>query len=360
VFNFLIGKALLKWLSSMAPESDDEKQADRILTSPPAPDPPPPDPVHPLVQRRSMGSLFEIYLSGTDREALIAAGEEALNEVERQERQLSHYRDDSDVSRLNMHARQQWVRLEPKLYDLLKRCCRLSHETGGAFDITSGPLVKAWGFFRGEGNIPSDEQAETALAAVGSDKILFDDEDHLVYFAAPNLEINLGAVGKGVAVDEAARTLRFFGVENAVIHGGHSTIYAMGDAPPGDTNTDGHEGWPFEIKDPRDRETVLETVRLHDEAISTSGNYEQFFEVGGVRYTHILDPRTGRPVQGMISVSVISPSAEESDALSTAFFVLGRKATQETCKARPNIRVIMVEDAGSGEISVSRFGFDNP
>ena len=113
-----------------------------------------------------------------------------------------------------------------------------------------------------------------------------------------------------------------------------------------------------ERKDPRDRETVVETVYLRDEAISTSGNYEQFFEVEGVRYAHILDPRTGRPVQGMISVSVIGSSAEETDALSTAFFVLGRADTEETCKARPNIRVIIVEESGGGDVTVSRFGFD--
>lgn len=384
----------MRWLEDLAPDGEKSAQspATELQIEQPEADSIDPaesqrEPVYPRVQRRAMGSLFEVYLAGTDREALVAAGEEALNEVERLERQLSHYLDDSDVSRLNMHAHEQWVRLEPKLYELLKRCADLSAATSGAFDITAGPLVKAWGFFHGEGRVPTCDEVAAALESVGSYSILFDDEDHLVYFTAPGLEINLGAVGKGAAVDAAARTLRFFGVKNAVIHGGHSTIYAMGNAPQQDTETRRkglpapdarHQGsgprhrsegmglmrdalpsgWSFDIKDPRDRETVIETVNLKNEAISTSGNYEQFFEVDGVRYSHIFDPRTGRPTQGVISVSVISPSAEDTDALSTAFFVMGREAMEEYCKSRPNIRVILVEEAAGGDIRVSRIGFD--
>jgi thiamine biosynthesis lipoprotein len=308
--------------------------------------------VYPTVQRRAMGSLFEVYLAGTDRETLVAAADEALNEVERLERQLSHYRDDSDIARLNKNAAKQWVRLEPKLYALLKHCAQITEETDGAFDITAGPLIKAWGFYRGEGRIPENEKIKEILQNVGIYRILFDDEDHLVYFTTKGLDINLGAVGKGYAMDAAAETLRFFGVKSAVVHGGQSTIYALGSPPDA-------MGWEFTVKDPRDRETPIETVLLRDEAISTSGNYEQFFEVDGVRYSHIIDPMTGRPAQGVISVSVIAPSAADSDALSTAFFVLGRERTEEYCLTHPNIRVIMVEARPLNEIEVTRLGFSS-
>src|SRR5207244_4957702 len=110
-------------------------------------------------------------------------------------------------------------------------------------------------------------------------------------------------------------------------------------------------------KDPRDKETVIETVYLHNEAISTSGNYEQFFEADGIRYSHIIDPLTGRPTQGMLSVSVIGSSAAETDALSTAFYVLGREATEEYCRGHPGIRVIMMEERDTNGLEVSRFGF---
>jgi len=334
--------------------------------------------IYPRVQRRAMGSLFEVYLAGTDREAMVAAGEEALEEVERLERQLSHYRDDSDIARMNIHAKEQWVRLEPRLYELLKHCHELSRETDGAFDITAGPLVKAWGFFKGEGRIPGDSEIAELLENIGMERILFDDQDHLVYFTAPKLEINLGAIGKGFAVDAAARTLHFFGVDHAVIHGGQSTIYALGEPPADELGTEPdvssripHSssrnspsldspsmpcGWPFDIKDPRDKETILETVYLKNQALSTSGNYEQFFEVDGTRYTHIIDPRTGMPVQGVVSVSVIADTAADSDALSTAFFVMGREATEEYCRTRPNIRVIMVEET-QDDFIVTKIGF---
>jgi FAD:protein FMN transferase len=391
MFKLLFGAALARWLQKQMEEAERTESPTSDGTPPAESEPDdkselpeePPAYVYPRVQRRAMGSLFEVYLAGTDWDGLVAAGEEALNEIDRLEAQLSHYRDDNDIARLNKHAVEQWVRLEPRLYNLLKHCGELSAETDGAFDITAGPLVKAWGFFRGEGRIPSDAEIEEVLQNVGFHRILFDDEDDLVYFTAPKLEINLGAVGKGYAMDMAAETLRAYHVESAVIHGGQSTIYALG-APPvpegengrgeeRETESDAagrddiirnpqsairnHEGWPFTIKDPRDHETPLQTVYLQDEAISTSGNYEQFFDVDGVRYSHIIDPRTGRPTRGMISVSVIAPSAADSDALSTAFFVMGRERTQEYCKSRPNIRVIMVEERPDEEIEVTQIGF---
>jgi FAD:protein FMN transferase len=126
------------------------------------------------------------------------------------------------------------------------------------------------------------------------------------------------------------------------LHGGRSSIYALG-APPG------AEGWEFTLRDPRDHTTPLHTVVLHDRAISTSGDYEQFFEADGVRYSHIIDPRSGRPVQGMQSVWVVAPSATDSDALSTAFFVLGPERTRAFCRQYPELEVVMVQSAPDGE-----------
>jgi thiamine biosynthesis lipoprotein len=388
MLHLLLGRALMRWLDKLGddpsqapPPSQPDSVEEPVATHEELTEESAPEPlewVYPKVQRRAMGSMFEIYLAGTDREAMLAGGEEALDEVERLERQLSHYRDDSDIARLNIHAREQWVRLEPRLYELLKHCHDLTMATEGAFDITAGPLIKAWGFFKGEGRIPSESERSEILDNLGTERILFDDQDQLVYFTNPKLEINLGAIGKGFAVDAAARTLHFFGIDHAVIHGGLSTIYALGEPPTDypshgsdepDTETESSSliphplslptGWPFDIKDPRDRETVLETVYLNDQALSTSGNYEQFFEVDGMRYTHIIDPRSGMPVQGMMSVSVITDNAADSDALSTAFFVMGREATEEYCKAHPNIRVIMVEE-NEIDITVTKIGFHSP
>ena len=307
---------------------------------------------YPRLQRQAMGCQFEIFLAGIGRDQMIFAGEEALEEITRLDAQLSHYRDESDITRLNLHACEQWVRLEPQLYHLIKDCLRISSETEGAFDITAGPLVKIWGFYRGEGRIPTIDEICNTLAKVGFYRIMTDDEDQLIYFATEGMEISLGAVGKGYALDRAATILKMYGAENAVIHGGQSSIYAMG-APPDKM------AWELIIKDPRDHETPIEVVYLKDEALSTSGNYEQYFEMNGKRYSHIIDPLTGQPTQGMISVSVIAPTGAESDALSTAFFVLGRERTEEICHTRPDLRVIMLEEDGSDSILVSRFGFNN-
>ena len=382
LFNLLIGQALRRWLRNMeaaerggdvpSPQIPREHEpvvrevdeyslaADSVATKP-AVEPESEEWVFPTVQRTAMGSLWEIYLVGTDREQLVAAADEGLDEIERLDRQLSHYKDDSDISRLNAHAGEQWVRLEPKLYFLLKRCVELSEMTGGAFDITSGPLTKAWGFFKGEKRIPPEDEVAAVMENVGAQRILFDDENWLVYFTRPEMEINLGAIGKGYAIDEAVKTLRSFNVQNAVLHGGQSTIYAMGSPPEpvsSELEDDFSPGWLFDIKDPRDRETVIQSVYLYDEALSTSGSYEDFFEVDGVRYSHIIDPRSGYPAKGMLSVSVIAPNAADSDALSTAFFVMGVGAAEEFCKSHPELRVIIVESVAEGDIRVTRIGFD--
>ena len=353
IFKLLFGKAIWNLLDRMAETNGGSQSSSPIveINSPPDEVAPSSIPLsYPRLQRRAMGSLFEIYLAGLERDLLISAGEEALDHIQRLEDQLSHYRSDSDVARLNANAGEQWVRLEPQLYGLLKRCLDLSMELDGAFDITAGPLVKAWGFYRGEGRIPSNEELAEVMERVGFYRVLTDDAESLIHFSAPGMEVNLGAVGKGYAIDEAAETLRVWGVKSAVIHGGQSTIYTIGDAPLESScqaavsrrqagfsdqlsvissqvesiqsqKSEIQNGWPFVIRDPRDHETPLQTVYLKDEALSTSGNYEQYFEHEGVRYSHIIDPVTGRPTQGMISVSVITSSAAESDALSTAFFV---------------------------------------
>jgi thiamine biosynthesis lipoprotein len=366
------------------------------------------------VARPAMGCLFQIYLFGDDPEHLAGAAEEALAEVQRLDEQLSHYRDDSDVARLNALAASEWVRVEPRLFALLERCAVLSRATNGAFDITAGPLEKAWGFYRGEGRVPGDEELATLRKQVGMSHVVLNRERSAVRFDAAGLEITFGAIGKGYALDEAAEVLRFYGVESALLHGGRSTIYALG-APPGAA------GWEFTLRDPRDRTTPLQTVLLRDQAISTSADTEQFFEVDGVRYGHILDPRTGWPVgterqlpalpplslaaarakarrvpwlsqlpagttaDGSAvelpspsgwepgagsrepgarrpwrrSVWVIAPSATDSDALSTAFFVLGPEETRAFCRRCPELSVVMAEASPDGEaLTIRRIGPD--
>src|SRR5437870_2498506 len=252
--------------------------------------------------RAAMGSLFEVYAFGEDAGQMEGAASEALDEIERLDAQLSHYRDDSDIARINTLAGSEWVRVEPCLFALLERCAALSRVTDGAFDITAGPLVKAWGFFRGEGRVPPEEEIAGLRDRVGMPHVRLDAARSAVRFTSPGVEIELGAIGKGYALDEAAGVLRFYGIESALLHGGQSTIYALGTPPTisefgfriSDLRVGKHdpspnpkseirnpksEGWEFTLKDPRDHVTPLHTVYLRDQAISTSGDYEQYFEV---------------------------------------------------------------------------------
>jgi FAD:protein FMN transferase len=309
------------------------------------------DTVYPRVQRPAMGSMFEVYLAGTDREALVGAAEQALDEIERLDRQLSHYRGDSDVARLNIHAPCQWVRVEPRIYDLLRRCRAMTNATNGAFDITAGPLVKAWGFHDGVPRVPSDDELGKILQHVGMEHILTDDDDNLLHYDTEGLEITLGAIGKGYAIDEASDVLRMYHVPAAMLHGGQSTIYAVGTPP-------GQDAWELTVRDPRDHETPIQTIKLRDEAISTSGDYEQFFDIDGVRYSHIIDPRTGRPVRGTLSVSVVASGAAESDALSTALFVISPDERKVFLATRPDLRAIILTERTDGDLDVTLHGID--
>jgi thiamine biosynthesis lipoprotein len=321
-----------RWLKKMA------ERLEEAASSPEAqPNAPAAERVFPRVQRAAMGSLFEIYLVGNDRDALMGAAEEALDEITRLDRQLSHYRSESDIARINSQAATEWVRVDPDLYRLLRRCARISEATEGAFDITTQPLVRAWGFHDGQPRVPDDAEVSALLAKTGARHLLFDDTLSSVAFARPGVEIALGAIGKGHALDEAAKVLRFHGVRNAVLHGGQSTILGIGEGPDG-------EGWLFPLHDPTDPERTLEQVCLRDQALSTSSGSEQFFESEGERYCHILDPRTGRALQGSIKAYVVAPSAAESDAWATACCVLGAEAAAKLLAANPHIRALIVEE----------------
>jgi FAD:protein FMN transferase len=270
--------------------------------------------------RMSMGSAFEIvaYDDGTEagRDALPGALEAALDEVDRIDRLMSHYKPESPLSRLNREAAPGPVRVEPELFAFLAECLRYSRESDGAFDVTVGPLMKAWGFFRGEGRLPKDEEIADVRARVGYRHVILDQTNRTVRFARPGVELDLGGIGKGYAVDRAVGVLRAGGVSAALVSSGGSTTYGMG-APPGE------RGWTVSVADPLRTSRTAMTVLLRDQALSVSGSYEKSFEVDGVRYSHIMDPRTGRPVQGMLSVAVLAPTGTQGDALDNVLFVQG-------------------------------------
>ena len=284
----------------------------------------------------AMGSTYSIALYGTDRIKMEAAIDAAFDEVRRLDELLSNYKPGSEWSEVNRDAASKPVKASPELFGLLAACLEYSRQSEGAFDITVGPLMKVWGFYKGSGHLPHRPEVLAVLGKVGYRHIQLDPAARTVRFDRPGGEMDPGGIGKGFAVDRMVEILRRSGVSIALVAGSGSSIFGMG-APPGEP-----DGWPVTIKDPWDSSKTLAEVRLKDMSLSTSGSYEKFFRAEGRIYAHIMDPRTGYPAQGSVSVSVVAPRTLDSEAWAKPFFVNGR---QWAAKHRPkDVRVFFCED----------------
>ncbi|MBI1765751.1 MAG: FAD:protein FMN transferase, partial [Acidobacteria bacterium] len=224
--------------------------------------------------RVSMASTYTIVVYGRDTQTSRLAVNAAFDEVDRLDRLMSHYKPASPLSRLNREAAQQSVKTEAELFDFLTECLRYSRASDGAFDITVGALMKAWGFFRGEGRMPSDAELAIARARTGYQHLRLNPTDRTVSFATSGLELDLGGIAKGYAADRAVAVLKQHGIRSALVSAGGSTIYGLGTPP------DQVAGWEVQLRDPLDARKTALTVRLKDRALSVSGNYEKFFELG--------------------------------------------------------------------------------
>lgn len=288
------------------------------------------------VSRRAMATTFEIALPfGTPN--AIPAADAALDLIDRLEDQHTVYRDHSEVSRLNQTG---FAAVEPELFDLLARCAGWTRETDGAFDIATGALIKAWGFYRREGRIPTPREQADAMSRTGMRHVVL--ANGSVRFRAAGLELNLGAVGKGYALDRAAELLRRdWGIRSALLHAGGSSVYALG-TPPDDPR-----GWPVGLLHPT-LDRSLGTIFLAHRGLGTSAATFQFFEYNGRKYGHVLDPRAGHPAAGTASSSVTAPTAAEADAMSTAAFVAGPALADLLTRTRPHLgAVVLADDARS-------------
>lgn len=289
-------------------------------------------PEAPLVRheasRMSMGCAYAIVAYGHDGGALPGIVEAAFDEVDRMDRLMSHYKPESALSRLNREGAAGPVAVDPELFGLIAESLRYSRESDGAFDITVGPLMKAWGFFRGGGRVPGDDELAAVRSRVGYEHVILDAARKTVRFDRPGVELDLGGIAKGYAVDKAVELLRRRQVAAALVSAGGSTVYGLG-APPG------KPAWEVAVQDPVDPDTTALTVRLNDRALSVSGSYEKSFEKDGVRYSHIMDPRTGRPVQGVLSVAVLTGDGTAGDALDDVLFVLGVSRSRAYLKRLP-------------------------
>jgi thiamine biosynthesis lipoprotein len=283
----------------------------------------------------AMGATYTVIAYGEDRQQLEDGLEAAFVEVRRLDSMLSNYAPSSEWSKVNRLAAERPVPVSQELFDLLSACVEFGRQSEGTFDITVGPLMRVWGFYKGSGRLPSKAEISQAEVNVGYQNIVLDAANRTVRFSKAGVDIDPGGIGKGYAVDKMIEKLREHGIRSALVSAGGSSIYGLG-TPPNDT------GWTVRIRHPRKWSETVQELQLKDESLSTSGDYEKFFEAGGKMYSHIMDPRTGYPAEGTLSVSVVAPRTLTSEAWTKPFFVLGR---EWAAKNQPKgLRVYFCED----------------
>jgi len=270
-------------------------------------------------RRLSMACVYDIAAYGDASDRVPAVLEKALDEVDRIDRLMSHYKPQSPLSQLNRAAASGAVAVDAELFDFIARSLDYSVESDGAFDVTVGPLMKAWGFFNGDGRVPTRPELSDVRRRVGYRHVVLDRLARTIRFDTPGVELDLGGIAKGYAVDHAVALLKEQGIEAALVSAGGSTVYGLGHPPD-------RASWDVTIQDPLDPRRVAFSVGLTDRALSMAGRSAKSFEVDGILYSHIMDPRTGRPVEGIVSVAVTSSTGTEGDALDDALFVMGVNA----------------------------------
>jgi FAD:protein FMN transferase len=263
-----------------------------------------------------LGTFVVVTAYSPNREAANRAITAAFDEIRRVDSLMSLHRADSELARLNALAGQQPVEVSEELFMVISNALNIARQTDGSFDPTIAPLTQLWGFLWKEHRLPSPSEIETVLPRVNY-KLVELDAGRRVHFKTNGVTLDLNAIAKGYAVDCAIETLRVAGITNAMVRAGGDLRVAG--RPPA------KEAWPLQIEDPA-RRGERRWLELRDAAVSTSGSYENFFEAAGHRYSHILNPRTGMPVERIASCTVVAPTCMQSDAWATALFVLGPEA----------------------------------
>ena len=280
-----------------------------------------------------MACRFEITLPGEHASAIPAA-RDSLEEADRLEELLSVFRDASAISRINRAAGREAVDVPEEVFDLLTRCRDLSVATGGAFDISSTPLSRCWGFLQREGRLPTEADIASARALVGLHHLTLEEGTCRAGLDRPGMALNLGAIGKGFAVQAIGAALWARGVRHALVSAGGSSVIALGGPD---------HGWRVDIASGPSRQR-LTGLRLRNAAMATSGAGEQYIEVQGTRYGHVIDPRTGWPSSGVLSATVVTADAATADALATAFFVGGIDLARRYCASHPGTMALITPD----------------
>ncbi|WP_437373509.1 FAD:protein FMN transferase [Maribacter litoralis] len=291
-----------------------------------------------------MGSRFEITVVGKDQVEANLYIDLAISEISRIEKLISSWDLNSQTSLINKNAGIQPVQVDAELFGLIQRGIGISKLTDGAFDISYASMDNIWKFDGSMTDMPSDDSIKASVAKVGYHNIILDKENHTVFLKLEGMKIGFGAIGKGYAADKAKELLMSKGIVAGIINAS------------GDMNTWGKQtndkDWQVAITNPIDKNKVFALLPVHNGAVVTSGNYEKYVTFNNTRYTHIIDPRSGYPATGIVSVTVFAPKAELADALATSVFVMGKDVGLNRIEQLPKVECVIID--GEGNIITSK------
>jgi thiamine biosynthesis lipoprotein len=285
-----------------------------------------------------MGSRFEITIVDKDGPAAEANIDTVIKEVTRIENLISDWRSYTQVSAVNQNAGIKPIKVDKEVFDLAKRAILLSELTDGAFDISFAAMDRIWKFDGSMSSMPSPEAIKQSVAKVGYKNIVLDEVNSTIFLRLKGMKIGFGALGEGYAADRCRALMLSKGVKAGIVNG-------SGDMSTWGTQPDG-KPWTIGLTNPARPEDLLAVIPLKEVAIVTSGNYEKFVMFNGKRYSHIINPKTGYPATGLKSVTIIGPSAEEANGLSTSIMVLGKTAGLQLLKGHPKLSYILIADDG--------------
>ena len=286
-----------------------------------------------------MGSRFDITVVANDSLQANKHIDTAVAEISRIEKLISSWDDNSQTSEINRNAGAKPLKVDKELFNLIERAIGISKLTDGAFDISYASMDRIWQFDGSMTVMPSEKEIKSSVEKVGYQNIVLDKKNSTVFLKLEGMKIGFGAIGKGYAADKAKTLLISKGVPSGIINAS------------GDMNTWGkqpnNEDWKVAITNPMNKNKVFALLPITNGAVVTSGNYEKYVNFNGKRYTHIIDPRTGYPSTGIISVTVFAPKAELADALATSVFVMGKEAGLDRINQLPKIECIIIDDNGN-------------
>ncbi len=283
-----------------------------------------------------MGSRFDITIVAKNKVTADRYIDMAIQEITRIEGLISSWIPSSQTSDININAGIKPVRVDQELIELIERCITVSKITDGAFDITYASIDKVWRYDGSMKEMPSVEAIKNSVAKIGYQNIVLDKKDNTVFLKQKGMRIGFGAIGKGFAADKVRSLLKAQGATSGIIN-------ASGDLTTWGKQPDGTD-WMVGITNPLNKDNIFSWFPVVNAAVATSGNYEKYVTLDGVKYSHIIDPRTGYPSTGILSVTIFAPSAELCDALATSVFITGTETGLNTINQIKGVECIIIDD----------------